>query len=357
MFHIFRRIATILSMTLVLLSVSTVTTAQSSFTKPFTDTGWYIAYAMRSECFDPRGCPSDIGVLDLATGDVKVLEVGSIWETLAGSPVSAQIAYRKHDDSMWVIEVEEDISHQLDASGDYLVWSPQGKQIAFIEDRSVLSIINVEDNSYRQLVDFTGQSLQTYGDPVWSPDGQKIAIMTISTELTDVGINPSTREIHVIDTFNSSVLYRTKNDHADSLPAWSNDSQKVAFWSQQDTGSGSTVVALSTNVVENFLESINPQEALGEDGFIFQFSRDGADLSSIHIKNVATGEIEYSLTSPSLAPIIPSPDGNYLMVNIWNYGDHNVNVMCIYGVKERATRCYTELNMYIWSIPTWVKKP
>jgi dipeptidyl aminopeptidase/acylaminoacyl peptidase len=92
-------------------------------------------------------------------------------------------------------------------------WSPDGSQIAFVRDDG-LYIANADGGDERRASDTNAV------DPVWAPDGTKLAF-----EL-GIDVEPATpREVWVYDLATSEA--RKIADGAD--PAWAPDSQRIAY--------------------------------------------------------------------------------------------------------------------------------
>jgi TolB protein len=104
------------------------------------------------------------------------------------------------------------------------VWSPDGKQIAFVAYSKIAKNWNIHIASADgHNIEPTIQTHRLGGDPSWSPDGTKIAYV-IS--------NVKKREIYIynLETMESERLILDKKPWF-TLPRWSPDGNKIAFYS------------------------------------------------------------------------------------------------------------------------------
>jgi Tol biopolymer transport system component len=111
---------------------------------------------------------------------------------------------------------------------DQLAWSPDGKRIAFESNRQTgkfaLWVLNVDRTGLRKLADNASV-------PAWSPDGETIAFVRSNPK----GGPSGTDEIWVMDQDGTNErrliappVGRTSSGH-DSMPEWSPDGNQLAF--------------------------------------------------------------------------------------------------------------------------------
>lgn len=105
-------------------------------------------------------------------------------------------------------------------------FSPDGKEIAFIEDRNILKVINLETKEIRQITDGTQHyNNKDFGfNYSWSPDGKWFALDLITNvhfPYSDIGIISSKGgdKIHNI----------TNSGYIDGFPVWVLDGNAILF--------------------------------------------------------------------------------------------------------------------------------
>ena len=112
------------------------------------------------------------------------------------------------------------------------VWSPDGRRIAFSSLRDEPP--NTHGNSEIYIMDANGGNVirltnqpRVDGTPTWSPDGKQIAFASRE------GKNLAW-EIFRIDVDGSGIKNLTNNSANDQYPAWSPNGEKIAFASDRD---------------------------------------------------------------------------------------------------------------------------
>jgi len=162
------------------------------------------------------------------TGETRLTYSPSCEEclvTLPWFPVSPKITFWSGNPYYDTFIMNPDGTEQkpLNLGISYLSWSPDGKK--FVSS-------NWDDQEiYVMNTDGTGKTPLANGiEPVWSPDGTKIAFSAHG-------------EIYVMNAADGSGQMRvTTNSFDDREPAWSPDSTKIAFTSDRDDGNQIYVV-------------------------------------------------------------------------------------------------------------------
>jgi Tol biopolymer transport system component len=176
----------------------------------------------------------------------------------------------------------------------HICWSPDGKKIAFVtvhgsenygEDKSnyyEIYIMNTDGSSQKRLTNNT-----CHDSPVcWSPDGQKI---------TFISDRDGNSEIYVMNADGLQLKRLTNSPEVDTLPSWSPDGKQIAF------------------VRYNLLEG------RGDERF---------KNAEIYIMN-ADGSGQRRLTDNAESDLFPSwsPDGQKIVFYSKRDGNHEIYIM------------------------------
>ena len=114
------------------------------------------------------------------------------------------------------------------------VWSPDGKQIAFMSDRKGdfvnfdIYVMDADGGNLQNLTNRRGWD----GSPSWSPDGKRIAFNSDRDGARNY-------EIYVMDTDGGNPQNLTNHPHSDSGPAWLNSPFSVSLAGKKFTMWGS----------------------------------------------------------------------------------------------------------------------
>ena len=219
-------------------------------------------------------------------------------------------------------------------------WSPDGRRIAFTGGRdgnAGIYVINADGTEQRLLM----PAAATYpAQPAWSPNGEKIAF---TIELPKApGAQTRNLEIYVVNADGSGQRRLTRNTVRDNDPVWSPDGRRIAFesnwqlWVMNADGSGKR--RLTRKGVHNF----NP--AWSPDGKRIAFERgrrqrqvsNGAAGSwglGLYVMN-ADGSGEQRLTQGGSQPHW-SPDGRKIAFVSNRDGNSDIHVMNADGSGRR----------------------
>lgn len=116
-----------------------------------------------------------------------------------------------------------DISQLTNHGSNYNpVWSPDGTKIAYVSSpsrggNSDIYIMNADGTMQIPVVKCSGQE----HSPAWSPDSSKLAFVSDCDGFSN--------EIYVLDIQTSNITQLTKNTNSDLDPAWSPDGARIAF--------------------------------------------------------------------------------------------------------------------------------
>lgn len=133
------------------------------------------------------------------------------------TPSTSQIILIQMQDGEIIRLSEEDTGRDI-----FPVWSPDGSQIAYLDDGSRLALMNADGSNVRFL---TGDAENVY-NPSWSSDGEHIVFQS-DRDRTDW-------DLFILDVEEGTTYSITENEALDERPAWSPDGTQIAFRSDRD---------------------------------------------------------------------------------------------------------------------------
>lgn len=255
------------------------------------------------------------------------------------SPDRSRIAYVHHarprNPDVWLMGSDGSDKIRL-TSGPrddlYPQWSPDGSHLAWVKARrgSALGRIHVmhPDGSDKMAV---SPERHRAAQPAWSPDGHYVAYVH-DPRCNDCA---GDGELFVVDGHSTGATPArlTDNDVHDVNPVWSPDGERIAFVRARDDGSDVFTMAADGSDVQRVTDL---------DGYAFvpRWSPDGTeiaftlivDVDDFHTRlgvvDVATGE-ERLLTDVDRGGVAPdwSPDGGRIAFLGFHEGGYNVGVV------------------------------
>jgi Tol biopolymer transport system component len=121
-----------------------------------------------------------------------------------------------------------------DGSDQFAVWSPDGKQIAFVSIRDnplgEIYLMNADGTGVVRLTNSAGKS----DAPSWSKDGKQIVFSSTRDAANPATLNVEDVELYIMNVDGTGVRRLTNNTAADGSPAWSPDGRQIAFFSRRD---------------------------------------------------------------------------------------------------------------------------
>ena len=245
-------------------------------------------------------------------------------------------------------------STRVDQTAQY---SPDGKQIVFVSDRSGWPEIWIAGSDGTNPIQVTSLNGEQTGSPYWSPDGQRIVFDSSSAGVT---------HIYVIPVSGGKPLQITNSPSACVIPRYSRDGKWIYFASDRSgrfevwkvSPQGGQVVQVTRNGGYTAEESpdgswlyFTTKPGIGIEsplmkmpsaggpetqvlpaviyrGFapvrkgVYFIYREGVKSASIRFLNEATGEVRklLSLTKPLWNILSISPDEQFVL---WSQDDHS----------------------------------
>jgi Tol biopolymer transport system component len=178
------------------------------------------------------------------------------------------------------------------------VWSPDGKKIAFVvipkkeEQASDLYVMNADGSGRTRVANFPAKTFAT--GPAWSPDGKKIAFCT--AEMPDGPRGGPATKLLVIDADGKNM--KRLGDANGLLPAWSPDGKQILYTLLIKNGDFEPRLHIMNADGTNSRELIKGKAMMGAfspDGKKIAYMAEGGDQPDIFVMN-ADGSNPVQLT-------------------------------------------------------------
>ena len=155
---------------------------------------------------------------------VYASERNGVWQIF-----QAKIKNEKEKNFTYCTEVEEEQLTKTNVTSQYPAYSPDGKEVAFYEDRATLRIINLKSKEVRTVLD--GKYNYSYSDGdiwfEWSPDSKWL----ICSYIGNGGWNNT--DIAVVKADGKEVHNITDSGYSDSNGKWVLDGKAILFESDR----------------------------------------------------------------------------------------------------------------------------
>jgi Tol biopolymer transport system component len=190
--------------------------------------------------FQAGGGDFELYELTLADGSLRRIPLGqdAIWPTV--SPKGDKLAYATYSFhlNIW----RKDLLHPESAAAKLIssTWeqekpsySPDGKHIAFLSNRSGFAEIWMSDADGTQPVQISNLNGSETEDPSWSPDGKMIAFDSGQSSVSE---GSGVRGIYIVDISERIPRKLITNIFDAKMPSWSHDGKWIYFMSRGPDG-------------------------------------------------------------------------------------------------------------------------
>jgi Tol biopolymer transport system component len=220
-----------------------------------------------------------------------------------------------------------------------LAWSPDGKQIAFvdgIDKGSAIFTVDTDSATVKQLTQYETRDL----DPQWSPDSTRIAFTTNRDGF---------QEIYTMLRDGTDLKRLTHTDNLNDLqPAWSPDGKRIAYITQYSVGDGTAELHImnadgsnSRQLTDNEQGESGP--SWSPDNIHIAYNSGSNTLVNIFIMNVDTGETKQLTNAVDRRSIVGAqwlPDGRHLLHR--RNADNARTLYCIMDIEGTLVSVFAD---------------
>ncbi len=129
----------------------------------------------------------------------------------------ASIVEKDEDDFSYATEIEEENITNSESVSFQALYSPDGKEVAFLENRTAIRVVNLKSKKVRTVMDAKYAYSYSDGDQWyrWSPDGKWI----VTNSIFNLGWNNP--DIALLDASGNGVMHNlTQSGYSDNSPKW-----------------------------------------------------------------------------------------------------------------------------------------
>ncbi len=129
----------------------------------------------------------------------------------------------------YATNIEEELLYSSDKPSQQPSFSPDGKKVAFLEDRTTIRVIDVDTKAVNTALD--GKFNYSYSDGdvdfIWSPDSRNL----LASYIGEGGWNNS--DIALVAADGSRVVDLTESGYGDANPRWALDGEAITWMSDR----------------------------------------------------------------------------------------------------------------------------